>query len=69
MGTGFVDADDDGICDNCTGTGFVDVDGDGICDNCTGTNFVDADGDGICDNDGTLYDWSGTHSGGRGRTR
>jgi hypothetical protein len=31
-----VDADGDGICDNCTGTNFVDADGDGVCDN-TGT--------------------------------
>ena len=58
-GTGFVDADGDGICDNTglpvgvrpgagmgqgQGVGFVDADGDGIND-----NFIDADGDGICD--------------------
>ncbi len=65
---GFVDADGDGVCDNC-GQGprnpnaprpnFVDEDGDGVCDNCgTGmgnggsANFVDADGDGVCDNMG-----------------
>ena len=34
---GFVDADGDGVCDNCAsgtcGQGFVDADGDGVCDN------------------------------------
>lgn len=38
----YVDADEDGICDNCSechkscpeGTDFLDEDGDGICDNC-----------------------------------
>ena len=39
--TAFVDADGDGICDNCgarhghwagCGGGFVDADGDGVCD-------------------------------------
>lgn len=55
----FVDANNDGICDN-----FVDANNDGICDNCLGyrygkgfgkgagykmRNFVDKDGDGICD--------------------
>jgi hypothetical protein len=52
----FVDADGDGVCDDCQGTdiGFVDADGDGVCDNCrgTGVDFVDADGDGVCDNMG-----------------
>jgi hypothetical protein len=37
-GTGFVDADGDGVCDNCTGTGFVDADGDGVCDNAGNLN-------------------------------
>lgn len=38
-GTGFVDADNDGICDNkpapasCNGADFTDEDGDGFCDN------------------------------------
>lgn len=61
-GRNFIDADNDGICDNCglgmcaMGAGFVDADGDGICDNYgtdryrRGIGFVDADGDGICDN-------------------
>jgi len=38
--TGFVDADNDGICDNAGSCqykeqagGFVDADGDGVCDN------------------------------------
>ncbi len=37
QGTGFVDEDGDGVCDNCNsgqGMGFVDEDGDGVCDNC-----------------------------------
>ncbi len=29
----FVDADNDGICDNAGNRGFVDADNDGICDN------------------------------------
>ena len=37
-GRNFVDADGDGICDNCgvyaCSQNFVDADGDGICDNC-----------------------------------
>ena len=61
----FVDANNDGICDN-----FVDANGDGKCDNCTGNGtcdgtgkgmkqgsgksccgkFVDANNDGKCDN-------------------
>ena len=70
-GTGFVDADGDGICDyhgaNC-GTGFVDANGDGVCDyhgtNC-GTGFVDADGDGVCDYHGTNCGTGlGSHHGG-----
>ena len=52
----FVDADGDGICDNCINPVckvFVDANGDGICDNCKNPdckNFKDADGDGKCDN-------------------
>ncbi len=53
----YVDADNDGVCDNrgiggpgpiCGGCGryFVDADGDGICDN-IGINGRDDDGDGI----------------------
>ncbi len=33
-GPGFIDENDDGICDN-----FVDEDGDGINDNCGGTGL------------------------------
>lgn len=51
----YVDADADGICDNCmrlggqgqgrgNGLNFVDKNNDGICD-----NFVDENADGICD--------------------
>ncbi|MGN0499888.1 MAG: hypothetical protein ACI4HK_01940, partial [Ruminococcus sp.] len=49
---GYVDADNDGICDNrSSGKGFIDADNDGICDNRnSGKGFVDADNDGICDN-------------------
>ena len=53
----YVDADNDGVCDNrgiggpgpiCGGCGryFVDADGDGVCDN-IGINGRDDDGDGI----------------------
>lgn len=61
-GRNFVDADNDGICDNADNTCvYIDSDGDGICDICGvnneicpagsgGGNFVDEDGDGICDN-------------------
>ena len=45
--TNWVDANNDGVCDNYTGTpkmnkgtvkpNFVDADGDGVCDNNTGT--------------------------------
>ena len=73
-GTGFVDADGDGICDSCDGTSvnYVDADGDGICDNIgiggmgaglgTGAGFVDADGDGICDNCDGLMTWTRTRA-------
>ena len=41
-GRGYVDADGDGVCDNCQnggrgqgqGQNWVDADGDGACDNC-----------------------------------
>lgn len=55
----YVDADGDGICDNCdnhcSGCGnMCDKNSDGICDNCgTHTHFTDEDCDGICDNCGT----------------
>ena len=47
-----VDADNDGICDNCESRcQYVDVNGDVNYDN-TGNNcqHIDADNDGICDN-------------------
>ena len=52
----FVDADNNGVCDN-RGNGnrnFVDADNDGVCDNRGNGNgnFVDADNDGVCDNRG-----------------
>ena len=61
-GDNFVDANEDGICDNYNsasgnGGGFTDEDNDGICDNRGNgggqgnhRNFVDANEDGICDN-------------------
>lgn len=59
---GYVDADNDGVCDNCDAAasscpGFVDENGDGACDaygsgqGCPG--YSDADGDGMCDNRGS----------------
>lgn len=56
--TAYVDADGNGICDNCNavhqGCNYVDENGDGICDNYAaggrGRYCIDADGDGICDN-------------------
>lgn len=51
----YVDADGDGICDNCdnhcSGCGKIcDKNSDGICDNCgTHAHFTDEDDDGICD--------------------
>ena len=50
----YVDADGDGVCDNCgTACRYVDADGDGVCDNRgTACRYVDADGDGVCDNRG-----------------
>lgn len=58
----YVDANGDGICDNCAAgstscPGYRDVNGDGVCDNAAASSgrgacsgFVDANGDGICDN-------------------
>jgi hypothetical protein len=57
-GAGFVDADGDGVCDNCTGTGVPALDGTGFQWGRSaagtggygaGAGFVDADGDGLCD--------------------
>lgn len=39
--SGFIDKDNDGVCDYCSNdscTGFVDEDGDGVCDNWDGSN-------------------------------
>ena len=43
-GGGFLDADGDGICDNCGTYHLRSMTGTG-----RGGNFVDADGDGVCD--------------------
>lgn len=59
----YLDADEDGICDNCSadhgsctdGECFVDADGNGICDNCNAYHRCNsADGSGPCyvDEDG-----------------
>lgn len=49
---GFVDADQDGICDNRNScVNFTDEDRDGICDR--QRNFAVEDGDGICDFQGS----------------
>jgi hypothetical protein len=74
---GFVDENDDGVCDNhgicghgCGGCGryFVDADGDGVCDN-FGINGRDDDGDGIPNGQDDGYvpprDGSGRHRGNR----
>ena len=50
----YVDADGDGICDNCLRDDCV-TKGDGACQNAQGSAadgrcYVDADGDGVCDN-------------------
>lgn len=53
----FVDADNDGICDNCNTYHGNCPSGSGC-----GQNYVDADGDGVCDNYA-----SGGQGQGRGR--
>ena len=62
-GRAFVDADGDGVCDDCgfeagACRGYVDENADGICDNYAdgagcGRGYVDADGDGVCDRSGS----------------
>lgn len=65
-GKGYVDADGNGICDNCTNGTICPQDGTGMKKGANsrtcGTNFVDADEDGICDNrtDGTVHPQDGT---------
>ena len=51
-GTGFVDENKDGACDNRIETSdFADNDRDGICYNIgQNSKYTDADGDGVCDN-------------------
>ena len=63
-GKGYVDTDNDGVCDNIDAAkcvGYIDEDSDGVCDNREETQkpgqndnkgFVDNDEDGICDNRG-----------------
>lgn len=60
---GYVDADNNGICDNYAEgnnacPGYVDADDDGACDNYAANQdvrpgYVDADNDGVCDNYGS----------------
>ena len=67
----YVDADGDGLCDNCDGS-------HGACQTGSCTNYVDADGDGLCDNHSANHDscgnraaWSGAghHNGCREECR
>lgn len=67
----YVDADGDGLCDNCDGS-------HGVCPTGSCTNYVDADGDGLCDNHSANHDscgnraaWSGAghHNGCREECR
>jgi len=53
----YVDADNDGRCDNYSGScNYVDADSDGRCDNYSGScNYVDVDNDGRCDNCGSYF--------------
>lgn len=54
----FVDANEDGVCDNCRGDcrkAAVDQNNDGICDHCgedCDGHWIDMDGDGVCDHCG-----------------
>lgn len=48
VGQNYVDADNDGVCDN-QGTNDCPNQGNGS----SGQNYVDADQDGVCDNQGT----------------
>lgn len=51
----YVDADGDGLCDNCDGS-------HGACPTGSCTNYVDADGDGLCDNHSANHDGCGNRA-------
>ncbi len=80
-GTNYVDADNNGVCDNVgSGAGeyFTDANNDGACDNIgsgTGGYFADVNNDGTCDNIGTRQGASnrigtgGNSNGGNGARR
>lgn len=51
----YVDADGDGLCDNCDGS-------HGVCPTGSCTNYVDADGDGLCDNHSANHDGCGNRA-------
>ena len=51
----YVDADGDGLCDNCDGS-------HGACQTGSCTNYVDADGDGLCDNHSANHDGCGNRA-------
>lgn len=51
----YVDADGDGLCDNCD-------DSHGACQTGSCTNYVDADGDGLCDNHSANHDGCGNRA-------
>ncbi len=52
QGRGYVDADNDGVCDNrreeCPGKGYVDADNDGVCDNRQENHPSNGQGRGHC---------------------
>lgn len=51
----YVDADGDGLCDNCD-------DSHGACQTGSCSNYVDADGDGLCDNHSANHDGCGNRA-------
>ena len=51
----YVDADGDGLCDNCDGS-------HGACQTGSCTNYVDADGYGLCDNHSANHDGCGNRA-------
>lgn len=73
-GSNFVDANNDGVCDNWNGcANWADKNSDGVCDNCTGTHksgcrFTDTNKDGICDNRNATSS-KAHHSGHHGKHR
>ena len=81
QGPGFVDENEDGVCDNAgtggrgqgRGSGFVDENEDGVCDHAgeggQGPGFVDENEDGVCDHVGTGGMRGGQGAGRMGRSQ